>query len=138
MQTISTIPMVLILHIGSYKNLVQEGPHRLPAPRTNRSELVRDFQNFYRSWSGPRFQIFSTSQYFYNYFFFKIGPNQDRTARSETNRFWSVDPWAQDRLTNWSRRLKNQIQTMNCLDDVCYLVSKPIAGKTLELVLKIT
>ena len=43
-------------------------------------QFVRDFENFLGP--GPRFLEF---------FWTGLGPDQDQTARSETNRFWSVD-----------------------------------------------
>ena len=44
------------------------------------------FLKFSQCWSGPRFLFFAGSGPVRSY-------DQDRTARSVSNRFWSVDPW---------------------------------------------
>ena len=54
--------------------------HGPPGPKTDRSELVRvlkDLLVLVRP--GPRFLFF-------------LGPDQNRTARPGTNRFWSINP----------------------------------------------
>ena len=86
---------------------------RDPWPANNRSEILKillvqvlsgpRFENFSLSWSGPRslkfFRLWSGM--ILEYSVLLPGPDQGRTARSRTNRLWSMDPWS-SHLQHWS------------------------------------